>query len=324
MASKRGYKIVQTLKQNYRQNVFLLCIYTLFVVVVVTYFTWTTIISDYNTSKTADDPCLASVGYALDVSLLGFTLFCTFGITYDNLRNVRNGFRAFKSEINYIINGDTEVFGDTQNGNGDQLLQEMSSSSTAPTPPAVLERVLEEAAPATRAVLAQQETLQQNITVTTPIGKKIDAKLGVIKSPAPDNAFPSAFSHNAVSGTSMPPNNHPVAARLAEQRDKYTNDVLVWVASKAKKLNLDKSIVDSFMTEIEDESRAMFNVSNIGLDSEEEEGDDSTYESEIYDSAMSLEDIDAKLKRAKMRFEEAIRRKEEENHTHDTQESNNV
>ncbi|GMH78790.1 hypothetical protein TL16_g07936 [Triparma laevis f. inornata] len=46
MKNKKGYKLVQTLKENYRKNLFLLVIYALFTFIILIYYVWTTILSE--------------------------------------------------------------------------------------------------------------------------------------------------------------------------------------------------------------------------------------------------------------------------------------
>ena len=119
--------------------------------------------------------------------------------------------------------------------------------------------------------------------------------------------MPSAYEPNAVSGSSMPPKNHPVAPKLKQQRDEYTRKVLEYATQRVKNMpGIEKSFLESFMSEIEVDSRW---TEEEDLEGEEGEGEDE-FCSEIYDSAMSVEDLDARLKRAKAKFEEALQKQE--------------
>jgi len=118
-------------------------------------------------------------------------------------------------------------------------------------------------------------------------------QLGIFKSPMMN--APSAFFPDAVSGTSMPPNHHPAAPRLQQQRDEFTRKMLVYVEGRCKQMPaVEQSVVESFFEEILSE-----------WDGEGEDGESEDFCCEIYDSALTLDDLDARLKRAKERFEDA-------------------
>ncbi|GMH68964.1 hypothetical protein TrLO_g1256 [Triparma laevis f. longispina] len=256
----------------------------------------------YDNNQSADDPCLASVAYSADISLLGTCIFGLFGVTYHNLRMTRDFFRAIKDEIYYIFCW-TEGDDDTLSlPTTDQALLQMTESQVqsgeAPLPPPP---------PPTgkRAPLAEHDggPVPGPATVTTHIGTRINARLGVIKAQLNNGAMPSALEPNAVSGSSMPPKSHPLAPKLAEQRDEYTRKVLEYATKRVMNMpGIEKQqFLESFMSEIEGDSR-------WEDDEDEEEGDE--FCSEIYDSAMSVEDLDARLKKAKAKFEEALGRQE--------------
>ncbi|GMI01538.1 hypothetical protein TrVE_jg12115 [Triparma verrucosa] len=308
MKNKKGYKLVQTLKENYRKNLFLLVIYALFTIIIVVYYVWTTILSRYDQKQDVDDPCLASVAYSADISLLGTCIFGLFGVTYHNLRMTRDFFRAIKEEIYYIFcwsEGDDDV--STVDKSEGELQLTISSGGVGGEAPA-----LPPPPPPNgkRAPLAEHDggpVPGGQDTITTHIGTRINARLGVIKAQLNNGAMPSAYEPNAVSGSSMPPKNHPVAPKLKQQRDEYTRKVLEYATQRVKNMpGIEKSFLESFMSEIEVDSRW---TEEEDLEGEEGEGEDE-FCSEIYDSAMSVEDLDARLKRAKAKFEEALQKQE--------------
>ena len=83
------------------------------------------------------------------------------------------------------------------------------------------------------ALLAQElpGTRDQKGMIKTHLGTKIGVNLGGIKAPIEDCA--SAYNKFAVSGTSMPPKNHPMAEKMEAQREKYTKVRRAKCASKA-------------------------------------------------------------------------------------------
>lgn len=112
----------------------------------------------------------------------------------------------------------------------------------------------------------------------------------------------SAYNKFAVSGTSMPPRNHPMSAKLEAQREKYTKDVLSFVLQRIAPLEVkvERELVMSFMDEIEAESHTIFNTSIL---------DDSRISDDWTAGEMAdIVDIDERLKQAKARFEEAMKR----------------
>ena len=143
--------------------------------------------------------------------------------------------------------------------------------------------------------------------VTTHLGTAIDARLGIIKSPATNCA--SKFDPRAVSGTSVPPVDHPMTKKLEEMRDRYTCNVLEYVLERIDVLALDESIARRFMEEITTESHILF--------------DSSVYESAVFRSTLGGDDtdmdvdvgdlptegdLDERLAKAKAKFEEVVRR----------------
>ena len=99
----------------------------------------------------------------------------------------------------------------------------------------------------------------------------------------------------------MPPRNHPMSAKLEAQREKYTKDVLSFVLQRIAPLEVkvEREMVMSFMDEIEAESHTIFNTSIL---------DDSRISDDWAAGEMIIDDIDERLKKAKARFEEAMKR----------------
>jgi hypothetical protein len=159
-------------------------------------------------------------------------------------------------------------------------------------------------------------------TVTTHLGTKINAQLGLINAPVNNMVFESAFDSNAVSGMSIPPRTHPAFARVEEQKNRYTQDVLRYVLERIDKFKLDPELAKQFMAEIEKESAILFDMSQLDLSeidesefdtmcSEFTDGGDET--SSIYKSlpltvqqSLSKQTLDERLRIAKARFDMVV------------------
>jgi hypothetical protein len=93
-----------------------------------------------------------------------------------------------------------------------------------------------------------------------------------------------------------------MSAKLEAQREKYTKDVLSFVLQRIAPLEVkvERELVMSFMDEIEAESHTIFNTSIL---------DDSRISDDWTAGEMAdIVDIDERLKQAKARFEEAMKR----------------
>lgn len=177
----------------------------------------------------------------------------------------------------------------------------MSNSLLMSTSPPRSDQDVEAAKPS-HAPLAEQVEGEARI-VTTHIGTKINAGLGTIKSPVDPKGFRSAFDEKAVSGRSVPPKNHPVALKLQQQREEYTNRVLEFVLDRINNmsgLQDAQALASEFMSDIENESKVLFDESGLTGGEGESEWDDegSDFCSEIYDSMMWVQRARAQPRRS--------------------------
>jgi|NorSeaMetagenome_1021524.scaffolds.fasta_scaffold71416_1 hypothetical protein len=169
--------------------------------------------------------------YAMNVALLGVTLFIVFGITHEN---IKGGVMLFRSVAGIVMlrssqeaSNDSryrEDDDDVENGLREALKGKVNEGRKGKR----ADRETNHSAP-----LAQELSgglSDRKGVVKTHLGTKIGVNLGGIKAPIEDCA--SAYNKYAVSGTSMPPKNHPMSAHLEVQREKYTKEVLSFVLQR--------------------------------------------------------------------------------------------
>jgi hypothetical protein len=343
MASKRGFTVLSTLKEHMMRQVAFLGLYVLFAIINIVYFSWTWSIAEQNPGS--NDPCLLSLMYAVNTSLIGTYITCVFGATRENIKSARKVIRSFwRSGGGHTDGDDTTMTNESDLTNplapDDQLEDrrgdsESSASSSSRKKAnnnmadlaADLEAGLEKigqnnksnspkrkAQPATRnKVVSMQSSLarKESSTVTTHLGTKINAKLGIINSPAADCT--STFDDKAVSGMSVPPANHPLTAKLEAMRDRYTKNILTYVLERIEVLALDETIAMEFMDEIETQSHSLFDASVLeskySTAGSVEDDYNSFFEGQDDDLLPTKDDIDERLRKAKAKFEEILRSK---------------
>mmetsp|Transcript_7800 Transcript_7800/g.16288 ORF Transcript_7800/g.16288 Transcript_7800/m.16288 type:complete len:553 (+) Transcript_7800:204-1862(+) len=322
MESKRGHTVMSTLKEHMIRQVAFVFLYVIFALINLVYFTWSSVARDASPGAISfDEPCVLTLMYAVNTSLIGTYISLVFGVTRENVKAARYYYRKWRNPDSSALEpwstsdltspmveaGSDQASGATAGPRQMNAGVDLEAGLAANLAKAGKKNKLKGkglAGPATSLTHAGKAA-SANV-VKTHLGTAIDARLGIINSPAGNCA--SLFDPRAVSGTSVPPLNHPMTAKLEAMRDKYTRNVLAYVLERIEVLALDESIARRFMEEITTESHILFdssvyeskytNRSTLGGD--ETDGD--------YTADLPSEgDLDEKLAKAKARFEEVVR-----------------
>ena len=316
-------------------------LYCVFTVINLLYFTWSFVL--YEEAPDVDDvpnyPCVLTLMYAINTSLIGTYITIVFGATKENIKAAKNCAR----QLFMSANGDGSENSEWTNSDLTSPLQQ--GGNTPETEVRIDQTGLDGlrndleiglgagqqrkgSTPGVSRVSHgdRQERIKNKLanrpasTVTTHLGTKINAKLGIINSPALDCT--SAFGDGAVSGMSVPPANHPLTAKLEAMRDKYTKNVLTYVLERIEVLALDETVAMEFMDEIETESHMLFDASVLEnkystVDGGRAGSIDANYdcfvEGQDENLLPTVDDIDARLKKAKEKFEGLLRQKSTDN-----------
>ena len=323
VGGRRGRTVLSTLKEHLVRQVCFVFLYVIFASINLVYFAWSSLV-DRDEDEEDKDPCVLNMLYACNTSLIGAYIALVFGVTRENIKVFKRAWRRVTTSGGR---------GGTDGDDG----TEGRSDLTSP----LIQGKMEDGGGNTEALRDAAENLgvikegkkEGGEVVTTHLGTKIDARLGIIQSPAVDCT--SKFDLSAVSGTSMPPYSHPMTAKLEAMRMSYTNQVLAYVLERIEVLAVDESLAKEFMDAITTESHALFSVGGGGQISrggrtvsgestedygDEEEGRETFQEVDVEEGGggrevsrqlPTEEDLDERLRNAKERFEEMVVGKEE-------------
>ncbi|GMH84993.1 hypothetical protein TrVE_jg5115 [Triparma verrucosa] len=334
MESKRGHTVLSTLKEHMVRQVFFVFLYVMFTIMNLVYFVWASVAQDNSPGDVGnwDESCILTMIYAVNTSLIGTYIAMVFGVTRENIKAAKYYYRAWRSGTGSGFGSSAWTESDLtspmvepneKTGSGGDRGDRHQLINAEDLEDGLKENLAKNranggglAGPATS--LGGTRRASSNV-VKTHLGTKIDARLGLIHSPMEDCT--STFDPKAVSGTSVPPLNHPMTAKLEEMRDHYTRNVLAYVLERIDVLALDEAIGRRFMEEITTESHILFDASTLSQkyrqtsrNSRGNSYDDFSpgeRDSESFWDDVELpteEDLDARLAKAKEKFEEVIGR----------------
>ncbi|GMH49771.1 hypothetical protein TrLO_g7310 [Triparma laevis f. longispina] len=334
MESKRGHTVMSTLKEHMIRQVFFVFLYVMFAVMNLVYFIWSSIAQNNDPGDIYwDESCVLTMIYAMNTSCIGTYIAMVFGVTKENIKAAKYYYRAWRSGNGSGLGSSAWTESDltspmvepndmASGGTGGERGDRNQLINTEDLEDGLRENLAKNGAngglagPATS--LGGTRRASSNV-VKTHLGTNIDARLGLIRSPIEDCT--STFDPRAVSGTSVPPLNHPMTAKLEEMRDHYTRNVLAYVLERIEVLALDESIGRRFMEEITTQSHILFDASTMsqkyrqtsrnsrGNSFDDFSPGDSDSESFWDDVELPTEeDLDARLAKAKEKFEEVIDR----------------